>query len=289
MARGQRTNLADLAAAVGDKSPVERSTAKTEETPSQSAPLRDLTPNPRNPRDSVGDLTDLASIADIQLQPAVVVTQTAYSRLYPEDHISARFVVINGCRRLAAAHKYGRTDLAIVVNDTIARDRITLISASIAENVDRQDFDVIEEARAVEALVAECGRADEAAVRLHKTEGWVSQRRALLQLAPELQDALRRGELALREARSLARVPQWEQVARWQASLDREKNRGDDRQDDKRPPTPSRLVAKALREFDHNPTGLVDALHGYLGDRGLQTLVTLLAERTHTASPASSN
>ena len=57
---------------------------------------------------------------------------------------------------------------------------ITLISASIGENVDRQDFDVIEEAKAVEALVTECGRADEAAKRLHKTEGWVSQRRALL-------------------------------------------------------------------------------------------------------------
>ena len=60
---------------------------------------------------------------------------------------TGRYVVVNGCRRLAAAHKYGREDLAIVVNDDIARDRITLISASIAENVDRQDFDVIEEAR----------------------------------------------------------------------------------------------------------------------------------------------
>ena len=46
---------------------------------------------------------------------------------------------------------------------------MTLISASIAENVDRQDFDVIEEAKAVDALVKECGSAVEAANRLRKT------------------------------------------------------------------------------------------------------------------------
>ena len=62
----------------------------------------------------------------------------------------------------------------IVVNDEIARDRVTLNSASINENVDRQDFDVIEEAKAVEALVQECGRADHAAIRLHKAQAWVS-------------------------------------------------------------------------------------------------------------------
>ena len=129
MARGQRTNLASLANSVGDNSPVEQITGM----PSRTAPLTELSPNPRNPRDDLGDLSDLESIADMQLQPAIVVTKGAYLALYPQDSISTRFVVINGCRRLAAAHKYGRTDLAIVVNDEIARDRVTLISASIAE------------------------------------------------------------------------------------------------------------------------------------------------------------
>jgi ParB family transcriptional regulator, chromosome partitioning protein len=278
MARGQRINLADLASSVGDKSPVDNTATKTEAAPTRSAPLSDLTPNPRNPRDDVGNLENLASIADMQLQPAVVVTQKAYHRLYPDDAIDTRYVVINGCRRLAAAHKYGRTDLDIVVNDEIARDRITLISAAIAENVDRQDFDVIEEARAVEALVVECGDGVIAANRLRKTKGWVSQRRALLQLAPELQRALRRGELAIREARSLARVPLEEQVVRWQASQDRKDNPGEGRGSGG--PSPSQIVAKALREFDHNPTGLADALHDYLGAVGVQKLLTLLTART---------
>jgi ParB family chromosome partitioning protein len=274
MARGQRTNLATLVGATGDNSPVERLVA----APSGAAgqlPLTDLVANPRNPRDDLGDLNDLASIADLQLQPAVAVSKRAYLALYPDDAITARYVVVNGCRRLAAAHKFGRTDLAVVVNDTIARDRITLISASIAENVDRQDFDVIEEAKAVAALVAECGRADEAAKRLHKTEGWVSQRRSLLALAPELQTALRRGELALREARSLARVPQEQQVARWRATFEKKEKEQGSGGDSPRPPSRSRVIASAVGEFDSKPQLLADVLKTYLGDDGVATLVAL--------------
>lgn len=276
MARGQRTNLATLISAVGDSSPVEQAAAPVPEAPGKTTPLQDLVANPRNPRDDVGDLANLASIADIQLQPAVAVTKAAYLKLYPDDAIAAKYVIVNGCRRLAAAHKFGRTDLAIVINDEIARDRITLISASISENVDRQDFDVIEEAKAVQSLVDECGRADEAAKRLHRTESWVSQRRALLALAPELQTALRRGELAIREARSLARVPLEQQVARWRAAMDKKDKPGEGRgSGTTRQPSPSRVIAAALDKFDTTPHALADALKTYLGDDGVRKLTAL--------------
>lgn len=278
MAKGQRVNLADLVAGVGDNSPVERLDAPAAEVPGRTTRLQDLVANPRNPRDDVGDLEDLASIADMQLQPAVAVTKTAYLKLYPDDKITAKYVVVNGCRRLAAAHKYGRTDLDVVVNDGIARDRVTLISASISENVDRQDFDVIEEARAVQALVDECGRADEAAKRLHKTESWVSQRRSLLALAPELQTALRRGELAIREARSLARVPLEQQVVRWRAAMDKKEKPGESNgSDGSRPPSRSRIIASAIGQFDAKPELLAQALKTVLGEDGVRTLTTLLS------------
>jgi ParB family chromosome partitioning protein len=273
MARGIRTNLADLAAAVGDNSPVENFSG-----PWRSVRTDELAHNPRNPRDDLGDLSDLASIVEMQLQPAAVVTQAAYLSLYPGDNLdpsSARFVVINGNRRLAAAREYGREHLDVVVNDAIARDRVTLIAAAIEENVARQDFDVIEEAKAVEALVAECGTGDKAAVHLHKTPGWISQRRALLHLEPELQAALRRGELAIREARSLARVPREEQVARWAASLDRAKK------PPSAPPKPNagRAIGSALGVFEKEPDQLAEALQTYLGVDGLKTLLPLLKTR----------
>ncbi|MCV7034910.1 MULTISPECIES: ParB/RepB/Spo0J family partition protein [Mycobacterium] len=280
MARGQRTSLASLASAVGDNSPVDQSISHY---PSRSAPLSDLTPNPRNPRDDVGDLDDLASIADIQLQPAVVVSRGAYQRLYPDDEIATRWVVINGCRRLAAAHKYGRHDLDIVVKDEIARDKATLITAAISENIDRTDFDVLEEARAVETLVQECGRADAAAARLRKSEGWVSQRRALLALTPELQIALRQGEMAIRVARSIARLPTEDQVAAWLAAQQQAEDHAGEKPQERRDrggqatPARTRIITRALRKFDSEPQLLADALRRYLGDDGVQALVRLLA------------
>jgi ParB family chromosome partitioning protein len=286
MARGKRTDLTSLTGDVGDNSPVDHLGSHS----ARSAPLTELTANPRNPRDDLGDLADLASIADIQLQPAVVVSAVAYRALYPDDPISTRYVVVNGCRRLAAAHKYGRDSLDIVVNDAVARDRATLICAAIAENVDRQDFDVLEEARAVEALVTECGRTELAAERLHRTKSWVSQRRALLHLAPELQAALRAGELAIRHARSLARVPLEQQVARWRATQDRhdagtagetaEENPRNDGK--KRTPPRSRILATAVGQFESNPNLLVDALHNYLGDAGIRALAGLLQAASTT-------
>lgn len=283
MARGKRTSLASLTEAVGDNSPVEMH-GEPPAVPPRSAPLRDLTANPRNPREDLGDLSTLASIADLQLQPVTVVTRDAYLTLYPEDHIETRFVVINGCRRLAAANEFGRPELDISVNDAVARDRVTLISAAIAENVDRQDFDVIEEARAVQVLVKECGQANLAAERLQKTKGWVSQRLALLRLAPELQAALRRGELAIREARTLARVPHEQQVRRWQAALEREQNKQADPPRDSRPST-SRMITTALTKFDTEPRLLVTALRDQLGESGFEKLREILAAED-TAAPA---
>ncbi|AQA07152.1 peptide transporter (plasmid) [Mycobacterium sp. MS1601] len=275
MARGQRTNLADLAGAVGTHSPVD-TVAKRDDASGRTVPLNDLTANPRNPRDDVGTLDDLASIADLQLQPVLAVTREAYGKLYPDDEIGTPYVVINGCRRLAAAHMYGRTDLMVIINDLVARDHITLISASIAENVDRQDFDVIEEAKAVETLVTACGSADAAATRLRKTKGWVSQRRALLKLAPELQQALRGGELAIREARSLARVPMVEQVARWTKTINRDEDTDGKPADTYRPPSRARVLASALADFHNKPEDLASALRTYLGADGVQRLRELL-------------
>ncbi|TCN43817.1 hypothetical protein EV641_1257 [Rhodococcus sp. SMB37] len=62
--------------------------------------------NPRDPRDEVGDLSDLATITDRQLQPGTAVGRDAWLTLWPEDKPevgTAQYVVVNGNRRLAAA------------------------------------------------------------------------------------------------------------------------------------------------------------------------------------------
>lgn len=289
MARGGVKGFGDLVGTVGDDSPVDGRTQSAVSPPrasiARTAALKDLTSNPRNPRDFVRDLDDLASIADFQLQPIVVVTSSAFRRLYPDCEISTKWVVVLGNRRLAAAHKFGREVLDIVVRDDLAKDRGTLLVAAISENVDRAGFDVIEEAKAVESLVQELGSADAAAEQLKKSKTWVSQRRALLNLAPELQEALRRGDLAIRTARSLARVPLEEQVAQWNASRDEGdelKGRAGEGKSAKPPAngraaSGTRLVTRALKRFDREPDELASALHGHLGEAGARALV----ERLH--------
>ncbi|WP_342213171.1 ParB/RepB/Spo0J family partition protein [Nocardia otitidiscaviarum] len=272
--------MTDLIDSVGDHSPVDGVATRTVPAgPPTSAPLAELAANPRNPREDLGDLSELQSIATTQLQPALVVTRQAYLGLYPEDEDRigpAQWIVINGCRRLAAAREFGRADLEFVVKDEVAASRVTLLAAAISENVDRRDFDVIEEARAVEAMVAECGTADLAAAQLQKSRGWVSQRRSLLALAPELQSALRRGDLAIREARILARVPRAEQVQRW---LDSQNPKPDTSETDPKKPTPptdAERIAKSLKKLSAKPDTLAVALTDYLDAEQLRTLVASL-------------
>ncbi len=229
--KGGRANFASLVGAVGDNSPVDRKRTTTspkkvdiEPVDGQfmaDVPVEQLVANPRNPRDEIGDLSDLATITDRQLQPGTAVSRDAWLKLWPEDKPeigTAQYVVVNGNRRLAAAVKYGREGLDVVVRDSIAANRGEVLWAATSENIDRRDFDVLEEAKAVELMVKEFGTADAAAEKLGRSKGWVSQRRALLKLAPELQAALRAGDLAVRHARTLAKVPLEEQVAAWEAA-----------------------------------------------------------------------
>lgn len=287
MGRGGVKTFDGLVDAVGDSSTVDgNSPGLVSRSLSRSVALRDLIGNPYNPRDSIGNIDELASIVDFQLQPVVVVTRSVFQNLYPEARISGRWVVIIGNRRLAAAQKFGRPDLDIVVKDELAKDRATLLTAIIAENVDRSGFDVIEEAKAVESLVGEYGSADAAADHLRKSKTWVSHRRALLKLAPELQEATRRGDLAIREARSLARVPLEQQVVRWNAASDRRNDcDSDESQPNEQPssrrdgsavsgPQGARSVARALKKFDVDPNGLAVVLREQLGDIGSKTLIS---------------
>jgi ParB family chromosome partitioning protein len=293
MGRGGGVKSFDaLVGAVGEDSSVDglaQAAAVHRSAFSRSAPLKDLISNPYNPRDSLGDLEELASIVEFQLQPVVVVTRAAFQHIYPDAEISARWVVVLGNRRLAAAHKFGRPELDIVVKDDLVRDRATLLAAAIAENVDRSGFDVIEEAKAVESLVQELGSADAAAAQLRKSKTWVSQRRSLLKLAPDLQEATRRGDLAIREARALARVPLEEQVARWNAARERQDAAAGGRPgkgSDEAPPTPNgdsgantaRSVTRALRRFDAEPDALATALRDHLGEAGAKALLAQLRQ-----------
>ncbi|ETD34077.1 peptide transporter [Williamsia muralis] len=281
--KGGRVDLASLATSVGSKSTVD-STARLDGLFRSNVPLTQLVANPRNPRSGLRNLDDLESIKFRQLQPGSVVSRAAWLGLWPEDeqHLEqAKWVVVNGCRRLAAAHKFGREGLDIVIRDGLAVDRETILWAAVVENIDREDFDVLEEAHAVELMVTELGGAGVAAKRLGRSEGWVSQRRALLKLAPKLQESLRAGELALRDARSLATVPRAEQVAAWQAAQEREQQRKGD-EGGKPAPAPAeppslKAAVRALRRLRTDPASLAAAVRDVFSAEQIEELVSALS------------
>ncbi|WP_439033279.1 ParB/RepB/Spo0J family partition protein [Gordonia terrae] len=281
---GGRVDLSSLASSVGVNSTVDP-TAAVDGIYRSNVRIDELAPNPRNPRSDLGDLADLESIRDRQLQPATAISRSAWLRLYPEDQDvirDAQYVIVNGCRRLAAARQFGREGLDMVIRDGLAADKATLLWAAIAENLERQDFDVIEEANAVEAMVAELGSAKAAAERLNRTEGWVSQRRTLLQLDPELQAKLRSGELAVRHARTLAKVPMEEQVAAWQAANEkREKptGAGEGGKQARTPEHSSAAMKRALKRFKAEPSTVAIAIREVWPPEDIDALIKQLQDR----------
>ena len=286
--KGGRIDLSTLTSSVGAASVVDGGTGTVDGLFRTNIPLRQLVANPRNPRTSVGDLGDLESIKDRQLQPAVVVSRTAWLNLYPDDVAAlgdAKWIVVNGCRRLAAAAKYGRDGLDVIIRDSLAGDAATILWAAIAENIDRRDFDIIEEARAVDLLSAEAGSGAAAAERLGRTKAWVSQRRALLKLAPDLQDKLRNGELAVREARNLARVPLPEQIAKWQATQEQQGRGGADKEHPDRPdaaPAQPEAFVRAFRRLRAEPATVATAAREIFTEDELRELVELLTDKRVT-------
>ncbi|MFD8780910.1 ParB/RepB/Spo0J family partition protein [Kitasatospora sp. NPDC059599] len=216
---GRRVSFASMAAdPVVDAPGVDSANtgATATDTPARWVPTANCLPNPRNPRDELGDLSDLASIKDRQLQSCLAVTPAAYLRLWPEDRQTLDagpqdVIIVNGNRRRAAAALYGREQLLVVVDDTVAESKATLLRAALDENMARKDFDPIEEANAVLLIVAQYPTAKEAAEAEGWSQSWISHRKNLLKLHPELQRQVRakaRGDegISINVARRLGSV-----------------------------------------------------------------------------------
>jgi ParB family transcriptional regulator, chromosome partitioning protein len=223
MAAGKRTSLASLAA-----KPVEKIPGHTAPTLVRLQPSH-IAPTPLNARVDFGSLQDLTELGESmrvrQLQPVVVVGKADYLRLWPEHETligEADYVLVNGERRVRAASQVSLPGVDAIVRPHLADSKTAFLDALFTENLDRKNFNAIEEAHAVEAMVAECGTAQAAAQAFRRTEGWISQRRALLRLTPELQDKVGSGELPVRIARSIASLPPANQAEAWRQAREAE-------------------------------------------------------------------
>ncbi|MFI8301313.1 ParB/RepB/Spo0J family partition protein [Streptomyces nigra] len=180
--------------------------------------LDEVSPTPLNPRRNFGTEEELTRFGEelrqAQLAACVVVSREAYLTLWPDHEKrigSAQHVLVNGERRYRSGVQVGLDALDFVVRDDLASSREQFINHLLKENLDREDFDVIERARGVQQLVDICAEKSErgarsrAAEQLGKDRSWVTNQLALLELPEELQAMLSAGSLAERDGRLLSR------------------------------------------------------------------------------------
>ncbi|MFJ3309427.1 ParB/RepB/Spo0J family partition protein [Streptomyces sp. NPDC086549] len=164
--------------------------------PPTELPTHRISLNPDNPRSTLGDLTDLAGSLSThgQKQAITVMNRDVYIKANPDHEADieadAHYVVIDGSSRLAAAREAGLSTIKVMVSDDQGSTSEELLESALVANIHRQDLEELDEAKALNRLLSIHGSQTALAKRLHRSQGWVSQRLALLNLTPELQSRI---------------------------------------------------------------------------------------------------
>ncbi|HEX4300590.1 MAG TPA: ParB/RepB/Spo0J family partition protein [Gammaproteobacteria bacterium] len=112
-----------------------------------------------------------------------------------------RFEIIAGERRWRAAQMAGLETVPAVVRDVPDR---TAIAMALIENIQRADLNPLEEAEAMQRLIAEFSVThQEAAEAVGRSRAAVTNLLRLLELSREVQDLVRQGALEMGHARAL--------------------------------------------------------------------------------------
>ncbi|MFH8736835.1 ParB/RepB/Spo0J family partition protein [Streptomyces sp. NPDC017964] len=221
--------------------------------------------NPENPRREFGEeyLDSLAqNMREVgQIQTATVMTRLAFLVAHPEhqDAVPAdrEYVVIDGHCRLRAARK-ADIDLRITVDDSSAGTREDLLAAALSANHFRKDLTPIEEAEAIEALVAFHGSAAAVVTVLGGAvnDSWISTRRALLKLPEPIQERVAAKEVPIAIARKAGSLPREEQTAFVEAKMaEREAEKAG-----KPKPVRGRAAAAIKKDHPQQPTTAAAAM-----------------------------
>ncbi len=169
----------------------------------QNVPLSSIQPNPFQPRelfadDALHDLT--ASIREKGLLQPLLVRP-----------FGSGFQLIAGERRFRAAQIAQLDTVPVIVRETPDGESLEL---ALIENIQRENLNAVEEARAYRRLLDEFGLTqDEVAHRVGKSRSAVANSVRLLQLPPEIQEQIRSGKLTAGHARSILSLPAGAQSA----------------------------------------------------------------------------
>src|SRR3989338_7256278 len=163
-----------------------------------------IKPNPFQPRKNF-DEAALASLAESirsygVLQP-LTVTRKEIER--PGEGIQVEYELIAGAGRPRAAKLAGIAQVPVVIRSGEDDDRMKL-ELAIIENLQREDLNAVDRAKAFQRLTEEFGlKHHEIGKRVGKSREYVSNSLRILLLPQEMQDALARGEISEGHTRPL--------------------------------------------------------------------------------------
>lgn len=152
-----------------------------------------IDPNPHQPRhkieaESIDDL--VASIKQHGILQPLIVTKHG-----------ERYQLIAGERRFRSAQRLGLSSVPALVRDTKEQEQLEL---AIVENVQRQDLNPVEEGLAYQQLTDEFGLTQEdIAKKVGKSRTTVANAIRILQLPPDMLQALRQGRISTSHAKIL--------------------------------------------------------------------------------------
>lgn len=184
---------ADLKSTSGNLRPdiIERSTS------SQRIPLEQIEVNPNQPRKDFDDtsLSELAASIKMHniIQP-LTVTQMS----------NGKYKLIAGERRYRASKIAGLKDVPVYVREA---NQSHLLELSLLENLQRENLNAIEIALSYKRLMDDLEYTQEqVAERMGKERSTVTNYIRLLKLPPDIQVAVRHGQISMGHARALINV-----------------------------------------------------------------------------------
>jgi ParB family chromosome partitioning protein len=147
-------------------------------------PIDQIDPNPDQPRQVMGDLSELmASIAEKGVIEPLVVRQRG-----------GRYQIVAGERRYQAAVQVGLRELPVVIREV---DDIEIIEVALVENLQRKDLSPFEEAEALSGLADKCGYTHEdLAKRLGKSRTSITESLALATMPAEVRNLCRLADIS---------------------------------------------------------------------------------------------
>ncbi len=163
-----------------------------------------IKPNPFQPRKQFDEMA-LASLAESIRQYGVLqpLTVTKKETIKPDEGISVEYELIAGERRLRASKIAGLSLVPVVIRTAEDSDRMKL-ELAIIENLQREDLNPVDRAKAFQQLVDAFGlKHGDIGKKVGKSREYVSNTLRILNLTQEMLDALSQGEIVEGHTRPL--------------------------------------------------------------------------------------